>query len=615
MTVYAITTQTYTEDQLITLGGVQYTVLADNIYANSAYDELLGKISTNDTLLITGIEGNTSIIQAFGQKNISVFVDSTLSNIQLNNISFISLTIYQGLDRFTGNSFNVQTFVSPTVTFITLNKSSLFDFSNFSSLSNIVLNNNQYPDNELIIPDNCLNIKIENCTYLNVLIPKNLTSLYIQDLSNEISIESTESLHAYNSNVSCPVISKTGGDTASAISVNNYGIIGDIEFNNVTSVNIMVVECNSIIINNCNVIFDPNIDSYFGSIFTHAKSKLSITNSTINRFVIDFGNPTIENITLSGLSWSNFTDHTLYLKNFDSENIEGLPMTQCSDVFIWNCPNFIIDESYTNNLSIINSNTSVLPQCNLKLIACSDLTYLEGTFPQLYVYCCPNIKWIDLTNVSQWVIVGNTKLESVIYNRTEVYGAGTNPLFTIDELVKKFSTDEYHLFRFNAFKNVDFISNPNFIDNKLYYGKEGYEKYILEFHTPEELFASVTNPDPTQNIIYTGMYSLYLDAPEGSSFTLFMFADLIFMNNFELPISDSSAIPIAFLNLSEESIFSNSQIINNNRFTFPRILFSDSDTIDTLLANDQYNNIISLKIAPGNKPSDISNIFNINLVI
>ena len=111
------------------------------------------------------------------------------------------------------------------------------------------------------------------------------------------------------------------------------------------------------------------------------------------------------------------------------------------------------------------------------------------------------------------------------------------------------------------------------------------------------------------------MYSLYLDAPEGSSFTLFMFADLIFMNNFELPISDSSAIPIAFLNLSEESIFSNSQIINNNRFTFPRILFSDSDTIDTLLANDQYNNIISLKIAPGNKPSDISNIFNINLVI
>lgn len=332
MTIYAITTQTYTEDQLITLGEVQYTVLADNIYAKSAYDELLSKISTNDTLLITGINNNTNIIQAFGQKNISVFVDSTASDIELYDISFISLTIYQGLNRFTGDSFNVQSFVSPTVTFITLSESSLFDFSNYPLLSNIILRNSQSPDNELIIPNNCLNINIANCTYLNVSIPKNLTSLDITNLSNEISIESTESLYAFHSNVSCPIISKTGGDIANAISVNNYGIIGDIEFNNVTQVNISVVECNSIIIDNCNVIFDCNIHNPIGSIFTHAKSNLSITNSTIDKFVIDFGNPTIESITLSGLSWSNNTVHALYIKNFDSENIEGLPMSQCPNV-------------------------------------------------------------------------------------------------------------------------------------------------------------------------------------------------------------------------------------------------------------------------------------------
>lgn len=80
-------------------------------------------------------------------------------------------------------------------------------------------------------------------------------------------------------------------------------------------------------------------------------------------------------------------------------------------------------------------------------------------------------------------------------------------------------------------------------------------------------------------------------------------------------ISDNDTKPISFLNLSEESIISSSKIINNNRLVLPKILFSDSDTIDTLLANDQYNNIISLKIAPGNGPSDMSNIFNINLVI
>lgn len=518
--------------------------------------------------------------------------------------------IYQGLNRFTGDSFNVQSFVSPTVTFITLSKSSLFDFSNYPLLSNIILRNNQSPDNELIIPNNCLNINIENCTYLNVSIPKNLTSLHITNLSNEISIESTESLYALHSNVSCPIISKTGGDIANVISVNNYGIIGDIEFNNVTQVNILVVECNSIIIDNCNVIFDCNIYNPIGSIFTHAKSNLSITNSTIDKFVIDFGNPTIESITLSGLSWSNNTGHALYIKNFDSENIEGLPMSQCPNVIIWNCPNFIIDESYTDNLSIIDSNTSILPQCKLTLISCSDLTYLEGTFPQLYVYCCPNIKWIDLSNVNQWIIIGNTKLESVIYT-TQVYGTGTDPLFSIDKLVEQFSSEEFHVFRFNAFKNVNFISNPNFINNKLYYDNE----YIINISTLEDFITSTTNTDLTKNIIYTGMYKLDFDVEDGSLFTLNMFGYLIFMNNFKMNISDNDTKPISFLNLSEESIISSSKIINDNRLVVPKILFSDSDTIDTFLANDQYNNIISLKITSGNEPSDISNIFNINLVI
>ena len=48
--------------------------------------------------------------------------------------------------------------------------------------------------------------------------------------------------------------------------------------------------------------------------------------------------------------------------------------------------------------------------------------------------------------------------------------------------------------------------------------------------------------------------------------------------------------------------------------TFTRQL-KGNKMISSRSVNDQYNNIISLKIAPGNKPSDISNIFNINLVI
>lgn len=245
------------------------------------------------------------------------------------------------------------------------------------------------------------------------------------------------------------------------------------------------------------------------------------------------------------------------------------------------------------------------------LISCSDLTYLEGTFPQLYVYCCPNIKWIDLSNVNQWIIIGNTKLESVIYNTTQVYGTGTDPLFSIDKLVEQFSSEEFHVFRFNAFKNVNFISNPNFINNKLHYD----DNYILNISTLEDFITSTTNTDLTKNVIYTGMYKLDFDAEPGSLFTLNMFGYLIFMNNFKMNISDNDTKPISFLNLSEESIISSSKIINDNRLVVPKILFSDSDTIDTFLANDQYNNIISLKITSGNGPSDISNIFNINLVI
>ena len=111
------------------------------------------------------------------------------------------------------------------------------------------------------------------------------------------------------------------------------------------------------------------------------------------------------------------------------------------------------------------------------------------------------------------------------------------------------------------------------------------------------------------------MYKLDFDAEPGTLFTLNMFGYLIFMNNFKMNISDDDFKPISFLNLAEESIISNSKIINDNRLAVPKILFSDSDTIDTFLANDQYNNIISLKITSGNGPSDISNIFNINLVI
>lgn len=594
MSIYAITTQTYTENQSITLGGVQYDVSAGNIYANSSYAELLSKISTNDTLLITGIEDNTSIIQAFGQKNISVFVDSTKSNISLDNISFISLTIYQGLEIFTGGSFNVQNFDSSTVTSITLSESSLSNFSNLLSLNKIILRSNQYPNDELIIPNNCLDIRIETCAYSNVSIPENLTSLYIENLTNEISITSTKNLNVQECNVSCMEVNLE--NDYSAISFNNSGTISSVKANDKSGIYIKLERCENLSLTDC-----KNVECG-GGIFTTATNSLTITDTIFKTLSMNFES---NNVEVSNIS---VTGNILNIRNYDGKTEDlhidnNKSFDSCS---IWSCPKIVPSNINSDTIYLIDSPITELPSewanDSIYLYSCHNIESISGTYATLIAINCSKLKEVDVTNIELYRLIWNQSLDTIIKDGT-IYG---NSGELIDNLLANPTLLYGNVLRFNAFKNLEIYSAPNIINGKLIYNKQ----YNIVTNTNTEVENSIASDVNDKNINYTGLCTLGQDVTSdysGGLGTYFIWIDFTNINT--SPFTE----PVDVCGYNMNADVTNGLIDMMNRYNsiYPPTIITD-------IPSSSFNNKNILVLSTSDlKPSssDAPNKFNIYLVV
>lgn len=592
MSIYAITTRTYTENQSITLGGVQYDVSAGNIYANSSYAELLSKILTDDTLLIIGIEDNRSIIQAFGQKNILVFVDSTPSDVSLSNISFKSLTIYQGLEIFTGNSFNVQSFVSPTVTSITLSESSLSNFSNLLSLNKIILRSNQYPNDELIIPNNCLDIRIETCAYSNVSIPENLTSLYIENLTNEISITSTKNLNVQECNVSCTEVNLE--NDYSAISFNNSGTISSVKANDKSGIYIKLERCENLSLTDC-----KNVNCG-GDIFTNATNSLTIKDTTFNTLSMDFESNKVEvsNISAAGntLNIRNYNGKTEDLKIDDNISFDS-----CS---IWSCPEIVPSKIKSDTIYLIDSPITEIPSewanDSIYLYSCHNIESISGTYATLIVINCSKLKEVDVSNIDLYRFIWNQSLDTIIKDGV-IYG---NSGELIDNISPSPTLLYGNILRFNAFKNLEIYSAPNIINGKLIYNKQ----YNIVANTNIEVENSIGSNVNDENMNYTGLCTLGQDVTSDYSAGLgpyFIWTDFTNINT--SPFTDP--IDICGYNMNTDVKNGLIDMTSSYNSIYP-------ETIITDIPSSSFNNKNILVLSTSDlKPASEPNKFTINLVV
>ena len=537
---FAITNQSYTEDQIFDLGWGNINVPYTNIYTIDTYLEHSSEIYNNQLLII---------------------------NINLNKLDSI-------------NPSSIQ-----------MKNSNVCDFSGYQNLESLKITNCLSNQN-LNIPQTCIDIEILNSKYANInLSNTNLSRLIVENTQTPIIIESSNYLKLHECNVSCE-------NCGEIISYSNKGIIGTIIINDLDNISVCCDNCKSININNCTNIFMGNYNPYWA--YTYASESISITNSSFKSLYIDFSSG---NVDLSGSKWITISDPDvefcqLGIKNFEGTSINDFPINVCDDVILWNCQNFIVDSNYKWALSLINSNTSILPECwGLIVIDCPSLKSYNGKCTHLSIFCCDNIETIDISNVENSYIIGNRNLKSFTYNNI-MYGID----IPVDEFLK-LPENLYRIFRCNGFDNVDFRSNPNFINDSLVYNN----KYNLNIYNESQLIDSMFNDsDQTKNIINTGIGDIRYNISTNDNTYNIIDSFGIYINSPSIIFNNIPLRPCLIEKLSNESIESINNIVDKSRYIYPLMIISSSELFNS-------ENLIFVKIGSINIIE--SNNFSINLII
>lgn len=537
---FAITNQSYTEDQIFNLGWGDVNVPYTNIYTINNYLEHSSEIYNNQLLII---------------------------NINLNKLDSI-------------NPSSIQ-----------MGNSSVCDFLGYQNLKSIKIAN-CLSNQTLNIPQACADIEILNSKYANInLSNTNLDRLIVENTQTPIVIESSKYLKLHECNVSC----KNCGEI---ISYSNNGAIENIIINDLDNINVCCDNCKSINIKNCRNIFMGSYDPYWA--YTYASESISITNSTFKSLYVDFSSG---NVDLNGSEWIEISNPDTEfcqfgIKNFEGESIYGFPINVCDDAILWNCPNFIVDSNYKWALSLINSNTSILPECwGLIIIACSSLESYDGKCTHLSIFCCDNIETVDISNVENSYIIGNRNLKSFTYNNITY---GTN--IPVDEFLK-LPDNLYRIFRCNGFDNVDFRSNPNFINNSLVYNNS----YKLNIYNESQLIKSMfDDSDQTKNIINTGIGDIKYNISTNDNTYNIIDSFGIYINSPSIRFNNIPLRPCIIEKLSNETIESINNIVDKSRYIYPLMIISSSEL-------NTSENLIFLKIESINVIE--SKNFYINLII
>lgn len=440
------------------------------------------------------------------------------------------------------------------------------------------------------------NVTIVSGQYESISLPNTLTSISVESMQTPISIQSCQSFRAFNSNVSCETI-----NGSKAISLSNNGIIGDITMSNLIGPEIIIENCNSININNClNINMLPSIEY---QTYTYGSS-ISIINSTFSSASIDFSGTSID---LTGSTFSQNKDNEVYIKNYNGESIDNFPTTLINELAIRNCPKFNLENTTLKDLYIINSNTTYIPPQieGLFLIDCNDINNFIYDISQtqvIQIQNCSNLNYIDLGNIdlnnSMLRIFGNKNLKYIKYNNIE-YGK-TEPIDNFIELLP----NTRRFIRFNAFENVNYISNPNFINGELKYDPS----YIVTITSDADVASKILD------ILNNGMVNIQgnLDVSSFQQFTIRgIFMDLNNEYNIQLQTEYNA---VAFTQLSENGLNNLKQQIDSLSILYPILIITEYPTsaFNDLKRRDSIS-IISFSDTP--QPPLEPNMFSVKFIM
>lgn len=569
----------------------------------TAYFQRFEKIEiTNSQDLENIYIGYTTYLDLHGCPNVKFsgnFTDSQYinlngcSSVDINDIeirdtkTFVDLTDVNQINTLSAYDIN---FTSESLSGALLAK----------NINSIILNN-CIATNLDLISSNCTNITIRHGTYDNISVLDNLDTLSISNIPNKLSIKSAKSVFLDNCDVSCELV-QSDNYNSGVKSYYNKGIIGDVILSNNDNFTLSIYECNSISITDCTNItmYNPSANA---NIFTYAKDSISFANCTFKSFAIDYSSGSVE---LTNCSWieSDMNQRSFAIKNCDKtiEEFSFFPLSKCDNVVLFNCPNFIFDDSTPESVSFINSNTTKLPNSsNLHVINC-DLTNYNGQCGNLYIRHCNNLQSLDLTNVSGGYIYCNKNLKYFI-----VDGKSYGTDYPVDDYVSK-NIGKF-IFRLNGFENVNYISNPNFINGKLRYD----DSYIIPINQPSDLYNNIEEIFKNGIISINGDFRDYVEL----FYTTGMYGLYIITNNNPI-VSKKDFVNYIVSDLTDSDI---DNIINNislTRLVTPLYITSDEETIrkleERLINNPDRSNIILMSTSDSNSDS-ISNLFSINLVI
>lgn len=443
---------------------------------------------------------------------------------------------------------------------------------------------------------NCMNIEIDNGTYDNISVLDKLDRLFISGISNKLSINSAKSINLHSCDVSCELIS-ADNYSSTVISYYNKGVIGDVILSNSDDITLLIYECKSITLTNCTNIHMK--ESQTNSSFIRALNSISFTDCTFNSFSVDYSTKSIKLLNCSWIE-SDENKRLFEIKNCDKtiNDFSFFPLSKCDTVTLFNCPNFIFDDSNPETVSFINSNTTKIPNSKeLHIINC-DLTSYNGQCETLFISNCNNLQSLDLTNVSNGYIYCNRNLK---YFTVDGKSYGTDN--SVDDYMLK--NPYKFLFRLNGFENVDYISNPNFVNGKLRYD----ESYIIPIYQLSDLNMEV--------IFKNGIISLNGDLLINDEFlnTLSIYGVYIITNN-------KSVIPHVHIansmtsSLIESDINNIIDMVSLIKPVTPMRIISNNETIQILekrlINNPDRSNVILMSTSNNNNL--LSNLFYINLI-
>lgn len=444
---------------------------------------------------------------------------------------------------------------------------------------------------------NTLDLNIIDSTCDGITLPQDMNTLVIENLTNEISINSTKNLNVKGCNISCATVNLISNNS-SAVSINNSGTIGVVNANNLSDINISLEKCGTLNINNCT---NVKCNSEF---FTIATDSLTIKNTTFNKLSIDFES---NNIDISGVSMVG-QNGTLNIRNYsgtteDLQINDSISFQSCS---IWSCPNINLSDIKSDTIRLIDLPITELPSTwvntSIYLYSCHNIESISGTYDILFAANCSSLKAIDVSNIAIYQFIWNQSLDTIIKDGITYGNSGE----LIDNLITN-PVDAYSkLLRFNAFRNLEIYSAPNIIDGKLIYDNQ----YNITVNNDTEVENSISSGVKNENMVYTGLCTVGQDVTSNYSGGLgpyFIWMDFTNINN--SPFKESSDVCGYNMNADVKNELIN--IADRANSVYPQIIITD---ISSSSFNNKYTLVLSTsELKP--IPSDIPNIFNINLII